>query len=1193
MPASEDFYRNQKKLHLVFLISSLGLFAATIWMLAADHIKAWKNYQRDFNTVNREVISEEIREKERLINQAKLDDVTRRLETAQEKLDDQARLKEQTQAELSQLQPELLSRERAAAFAKADQAQLMSQFDLVTKQLGVTTDPVRKQRLERDLERTKKGLASKDHELARGIAAVDETKAKIAEREKVIEEIDKEVKEIGREREELLASLTTLQTALKATDYGLAETIRALPVIDGFESPVKIKQVVLEDLGLDYNFKHVTRYDRCMTCHLGIDKPGFSTDHGIKQPFCEHPRLDLYVGAKSPHPVDKFGCTVCHQGQGSATSFDWASHAPADSKQRKAWEEEYGWFFNHFHELPMLPKRFVESSCLKCHHDPYEIPQAKKLLLGYATVRTMGCFGCHEINGYKDDGTSIGPNLRLAMSNDSEEARRRAERKIGPNLQRIAQKLDRDFVAKWIRSPVAFSPMTRMPQFYDQLDTGFYESRGPDGEFDFSPPAGAGGAESVKARTHDLSALATVEIHAITAYLMDQSQAYANDPKTPPIPVIDAAGDAGRGKDLFSTKGCIACHNHKDHPEQKPRGFGPSLSEVAVKFKTPEQKQWLAAWIKNPAFFNATTFMPSLQLSDQESADLAAYLVSVPGAWAQPVTLPEVDLAALEDLVMGLERKGKSYTAAKATVDAMSTEQRLSYLGQKTIARLGCFGCHDIPGFENAKGIGVPLADWGKKDPHKLAFENVVEYVSKHLEELPERERANHFYTKNDHYLWAMGHHQREGFLMQKLREPRSYDYKKIKRWEDRTRMPRFNLSDEERDAVATFVLGLVAEDINRKYVFTPSVARRAEIRGRNLLDKYNCTACHVVQPGEYRFTASESDAEAIVELAKKDFAADHSFPGHAAWDVPAGKLNAGRDMVLFGLPDGAEDPDSAEDPENLKAFVRLWEATSVSGQVIPSGLKIAVPQVQMTPRNVTPPQGGRFAEQLVGYLLSKSPDAANPAERDKAWAKVPPPLIREGEKVQTPWLYRFLRDPVSIRPAVVLRMPKFNYLGTDVESLANYFAAADGTPFPYIEVPERQSEYLEAKNKAHPNYLEDAFRLITNKDLCIKCHPIGGYKPTGKPEELGPPLARAPERLRPDWMLRWIANPKRLLPYTGMPVNFPTDKEQFQDIFKGSPLDQVTGARDALINYNALVDEMMTREQASATAAINKGDQP
>ena len=42
------------------------------------------------------------------------------------------------------------------------------------------------------------------------------------------------------------------------------------------------------------------------------------------------------------------------------------------------------------------------------------------------------------------------------------------------------------------------------------------------------------------------------------------------------------------------------------------------------------------------------------------------------------------------------------------------------------------YGCHDIPGFEDAKSIGTGLADWGRKDPGKLAFEHINEFLAGH-----------------------------------------------------------------------------------------------------------------------------------------------------------------------------------------------------------------------------------------------------------------------------------------------------------------------------------------------------------------------------------------------------------------------------------------------------------------------------
>lgn len=144
-------------------------------------------------------------------------------------------------------------------------------------------------------------------------------------------------------------------------------------------------------------------------------------ERGLPQPYSSHPRLDLFVGSMSPHKVSVFGCTVCHEGQGSATEFKWASHSPNDPLQEKEWVKEHGWFNNHHWIYPMQPARFVESSCLKCHHDVVELelnpkfaePPAPKLMAGYHLIREYGCFGCHEINGYNGPDTRLGPDMRL------------------------------------------------------------------------------------------------------------------------------------------------------------------------------------------------------------------------------------------------------------------------------------------------------------------------------------------------------------------------------------------------------------------------------------------------------------------------------------------------------------------------------------------------------------------------------------------------------------------------------------------------------------------------------------------------------------------------------------------------------------------------------------------------------------
>src|SRR5262245_11434788 len=58
---------------------------------------------------------------------------------------------------------------------------------------------------------------------------------------------------------------------------------------------------------------------------------------GLPNPFISHPRMDLHVSDSSPHRMQTFACTICHDGQGSATAFEYASHAPNSTLQMRDW----------------------------------------------------------------------------------------------------------------------------------------------------------------------------------------------------------------------------------------------------------------------------------------------------------------------------------------------------------------------------------------------------------------------------------------------------------------------------------------------------------------------------------------------------------------------------------------------------------------------------------------------------------------------------------------------------------------------------------------------------------------------------------------------------------------------------------------------------------------------------------------
>ena len=70
----------------------------------------------------------------------------------------------------------------------------------------------------------------------------------------------------------------------------------------------------------------------------------------------------------------------------------------------------------------------------------------------------------------------------------------------------------------------------------------------------------------------------------------------------------------------------------------------------------------------------------------------------------------------------------------------VTNEDLMWYIGRKSIGRLGCYGCHDLPGFEQSKPIGAALNDWGKKDPERLAFEDGDSFVRAKYHLVPSRE---------------------------------------------------------------------------------------------------------------------------------------------------------------------------------------------------------------------------------------------------------------------------------------------------------------------------------------------------------------------------------------------------------------------------------------------------------------------
>ena len=212
------------------------------------------------------------------------------------------------------------------------------------------------------------------------------------------------------------------------------------------------------------------------------------------------------------------------------------------------------------------------------------------------------------------------------------------EGKVGPRLLRIGSKVNSSWLYRWIKNPKDYLPKTSMPEF------GFNEK----------------------------------DLMGTTAYLLDATD------KSYELSSKFVSGDEAKGKKLFESVGCQACHTLNG----KGGAHAPDLSRIANKVNA----DWLVTWISNPHSYNSKSKMPNLRLDEEQASDLTAYLMQF----------------GKKEIIPGLEAKLQDPVLIKH--------------GETVIRRRGCFACHDIKGMENEGRIAPELSSFGRKMIAELEF---------------------------------------------------------------------------------------------------------------------------------------------------------------------------------------------------------------------------------------------------------------------------------------------------------------------------------------------------------------------------------------------------------------------------------------------------------------------------------------
>ncbi len=848
----------------------------------------------------------------------------------------------------------------------------------------------------------------------------------VARRAAVLEEADALRKQLDDYFRDKLAGLTAQQ---------LQGLLRAANNLD-----ISIRQIHNESAGL---------VDRCQSCHIGMDfslvppnltltKAELNLEAESDAPFSSHPNPELlrvHDADRDPaKALERIGCSPCHGGNGRATSSVVKGHG-----RHKYWL----W--------PLYYRENFEAGCQMCHSQDMVLEHAPVLNRGKELYRERGCVGCHRFEGFDNEGEKLlaarqrirqleqqrkdyeqeiirlqnraddpatplevarqlnerAASLPVVMSQLDAEIEQlqqrtlslmREEKKVGPSLKEVRVKLKKEWIPYWLANTHEFRPDTKMPQFR----------------------------------------LEESEIQAISAFIWQMGL---------PGPLErQPMGNAGRGKTLLETRGCLGCHSIGEGANKIGGDFAANLSRVGEK----ANYDYLVRWVHNPRqrtrpydpiakkdlgpedyakhgkpfvfdlknsrspdgrhelVVMLPTPMPSLRLTWQEARDIASYLIT-------------------------LKRPGVSYPPAPYMDDPNLRER-----GRELVRFYGCAGCHEIATLEEEGRIGTELTNEGSKPIERLDFALLTEKAKRGI--LPDG-------SESPRGKW----YDHKGFFEQKLADPAAYDQGKYKpNPRDRLRMPKPNLTAADVNALTTFLLGSVDPQVPDDLLYRPGGARKDIQDGWWIVTKYNCMGCHQIRVGQ---------RSSLQDLPQ--------YQGPNADKLPPPLFGAGARLNPRWLARFLENPALSEDDIHRNGVRSYLEIRMPTFYLSDNEIRTLVrffEALSSQERPFIPPEIPPLtdAERMMARDLFTHPAApclrchatGDPAHDRNATA---PNFLLAGERLRPPWTNRWLLDPARMIPGTAMPSGLFrrdgdrwvfsgplppslrNYLGDHADLLVRY----------------------------------------------------------------------------------------------------------------------------------------------------------
>jgi mono/diheme cytochrome c family protein len=343
--------------------------------------------------------------------------------------------------------------------------------------------------------------------------------------------------------------------------------------------------------------------------------------------------------------------------------------------------------------------------------------------------------------------------------------------------------------------------------------------------------------------------------------------------------------------------------------------------------------------------------------------------------------------------------------------------------------------------------------------------------------------------------LTKVGSKVNPGWLVAWLRDPQSYL--------PHSKMPRYGWSDEDLYKVTAYIREKFTDPDLLSDVPQLGAPTDAEVQlGRRLFVEKGCASCHAVEGVS----------------PQKDFGPDLSaLGGKNVSQLEFGGSKIPRNLISY-IEAKVTDPLSVNPAARMPQYhltrddldALTTALLSMTGPPANRGMeKLLVPRKDA----VFHPAGefGKVYERYKCYVCH---------EFDGYGGTLAPDLSYEGSRARRQWLVRFLQNPQTLRPTLVLRMPQFNMTEHEAAVIADYLGIV-------MQHPGVDPDAIERKEFT-PQMAALGKQLYEVKYQCQACHTIGasgGY--------VGPNLNNAGNWLTPAWIEAWLRNPQELVPGT------------------------------------------------------------